>query len=57
MFKLIMEYIDEFEKHVTKISFKEESFAKFNFLLKIAPEVLSLRESQFPEGHRFFKIT
>ena len=57
MFKLIMEYIDEFEKQVTKISFKDDSFFKFNFLLKIAPEVLSLRESQFPEGHRFFKIT
>jgi len=57
MFDLILKYIDEFEKHISTISFKEDSFLKFNFLLKIAPEVLSLRECQFPEGHRFFKIT
>lgn len=44
MFNLILKYIDEFEKHISSIFFKEDSFMKFNFLLKIAPEVLSLKE-------------
>ena len=44
MFTLILKYIDEFEKHISTISFKHDSFMKFNFLLKIAPEILSLRE-------------
>ena len=57
MFLLICDYIEMFKQAYCKISFKDDAFLKYQFLLKIAPDILTLHECQFPEGHRFYAIT
>ena len=44
MFVLICEYIELYKESYCKIAFKDDAFLKYQFLLKIAPDILTLHE-------------
>jgi hypothetical protein len=57
MFGLIIEYIHLYKQAYRQISYQADSFLKYQFLLKICPDILTLQECQFDANHRFYAIT